>query len=234
MKIKRFSYYFIIGIHCLASLLCTVHAKAQEEFQHIVLQDSLKNDSIIVEALNNDTISIMETPNNKVANENVQWTPNPTTATWLALVFPGAGQIYNKKYWKLPIIYGGFLGCLYALQWNGQMYSDYQQAYLDIMDADPNTKSYMGFLPSTYDVEANEEYLIKLFKNRKDRYRRYRDLSVFCFIGVYLVSVIDAYVDAELSVFDISKDLTLKIAPNVIQNNFDNANYYGVHCSINF
>ena len=62
------------------------------------------------------------------------WIPNPSKATWLAVVFPGGGQIYNRKFWKLPIIYGGFAGCAYALSWNGKMYKDYSQAYLDIMD----------------------------------------------------------------------------------------------------
>lgn len=139
--------------------------------------------------------------------------PDPSRVTWIALAFPGGGQIYNRKYWKLPIVYGGFLGCAYALNWNNQMYSDYSQAYLDIMDDDPLTASYEDFLPPRYNVSANEEYLKKVFKNRKDRYRRYRDLSIFSFIGVYLVSVIDAYVDAELSHFDISEDLAVRLAP---------------------
>ena len=61
-----------------------------------------------------------------------QFVPNPQRALWLALVLPGAGQIYNRKYWKLPLFYGGFLGCTYAFLWNQQMYMDYSQAYLDI------------------------------------------------------------------------------------------------------
>ena len=142
-----------------------------------------------------------------------EFVPDPSRVTWIALAFPGAGQIYNRKYWKLPIVYGGFLGCAYALNWNNQMYSDYSQAYLDIMDDDPNTASFEDFLPPNYNVSVNEEYLKKVFKNRKDRYRRYRDLSIFSFIGVYLVSVIDAYVDAELSHFDISEDLAVRLAP---------------------
>ncbi len=87
---------------------------------------------------------------------------------------PGGGQIYNRKYWKLPIIYGGFAGCAYALSWNGKMYKDYSQAYLDIMDSNPNTKSYEDLLPpnSTY----NEEQLKNTLKRRKDMFRRYRDL----------------------------------------------------------
>lgn len=143
--------------------------------------------------------------------------PNPTKATWLAVVFPGGGQIYNRKYWKLPIIYGGFAGCAYALSWNGKMYKDYSQAYLDIMDSNPNTKSYEDLLPPN--ARYNEEQLKNTIKKRKDMFRRYRDLSIFAFIGVYLISIIDAYVDAELSNFDITPDLSMKVEPTVINNN---------------
>ena len=145
------------------------------------------------------------------------WTPNPNRALWLALVIPGGGQIYNRKYWKLPIFYGGMMGCIYALTWNNMMYRDYSQAYLDIMDSDPATQSYNKFLHLGATITAaNEERYKTLFKSRKDKYRRWRDMSMFCLIGVYALSVIDAYVDAELSEFDISKDLSLKVAPTVI------------------
>ena len=162
--------------------------------------------------------------------------PDPAKATWSALVFPGGGQIYNHKYWKLPIVYGGFLGCAYALNWNNQMYSDYSQAYLDIMDDDPGTASYEDFLPPRYNVEANKDYLKRVFKNRKDNYRRQRDLSIFCFIGVYLISVVDAYVDAELSNFDISDDLSVQVRPTTISNQQYTlpGQAYGLQCSFSF
>ena len=164
------------------------------------------------------------------------FTPDPSKATWSALVFPGGGQIYNHKYWKLPIVYGGFLGCAYALNWNNQMYSDYSQAYLDIMDDDPGTASYEDFLPPRYNVEANKDYLTRVFKNRKDNYRRQRDLSIFCFIGVYLLSVVDAYVDAELSNFDITDDLSVQVCPTTIDNHQKTLHNqaYGLQCSIKF
>ena len=164
------------------------------------------------------------------------FTPDPNKATWSAIVFPGGGQIYNHKYWKLPIVYGGFLGCAYALNWNNQMYSDYSQAYLDIMDDDPGTASYEDFLPPRYNVEANKDYLKRVFKNRKDNYRRQRDMSIFCFIGVYLLSVIDAYVDAELSNFDISEDLTVQVRPNIIDSHQHTLRNqaYGLQCSFSF
>lgn len=165
------------------------------------------------------------------------WSPDPARATWMGIAFPGGGQIYNRKYWKLPIVYGGFLGCAYALTWNNQMYRDYSQAYLDIMDDDPATASYADFLPPNYNVTANEAYLKRVFKNRKDNYRRYRDLSIFSFIGVYVISIIDAYVDAELAHFDISEDLGLHIRPSVIPA----TDYYSLHarslgvkCSLSF
>ena len=164
-----------------------------------------------------------------------RFTPNPNRAVWLALVFPGGGQIYNRKYWKLPLVYGGFVGCTYALNWNGQMYKDYSQAYLDIMDDDPNTKSYEDFLPPSMNIKGQEERYKEIFRKRKDLYRRQRDLSIFCLIGVYLLSVVDAYVDAELSNFDLSRDLSLKVEPAIFNNHPSKRyNSVGLQCSLNF
>lgn len=165
-----------------------------------------------------------------------RFVPDPQKATWLAVVFPGAGQIYNRKYWKLPIVYGGFIGCLYAYSWNSQMYSDYRQAYLDIMDADPNTHSYEDFFRPGYDFEKNKEYITGVFKKRKDRYRRWRDLSVFAFIGVYALSIIDAYVDAQLASFDLSDDINLSVNPQMMRGSGMSldGNFYGFNCNITF
>jgi len=167
------------------------------------------------------------------------WRPDPKRALWLALVIPGGGQIYNRKFWKLPIIYGGFMGCIYALTWNNMMYKDYSQAYLDIMDDDPGTVSYNKFLHLGRQITPeNEEQYQKIFKSRKDKYRRWRDLSFFVLLGVYAISVIDAYVDAELSVFDISKDLSLRVEPTVIRNhsggNALDSQSLGLSCTLNF
>ena len=171
-----------------------------------------------------------------------KWRPNPKRALWLALVIPGAGQVYNRKYWKLPIFYGGFVGCIYAMTWNNQMYHDYAQAYMDIMDNDPTTQSYNNFLHLGATITpANEERYKNIFKQRKDRYRRWRDLSIFTTIAVYALSVIDAYVDASLSDFDISDDLSLHIAPTVISNksiatpnNPFRSSAIGIGCSLTF
>ena len=73
----------------------------------------------------------------KVRRDWSTWRPDPKRALWLAVVIPGAGQIYNRKFWKLPIVYGGFVGCAYAMSWNNQMYKDYSQAFLDLSDNNP-------------------------------------------------------------------------------------------------
>ena len=176
----------------------------------------------------------------KSAKDWSTWAPDPKRALWLALVIPGGGQIYNRKYWKLPLVYGGFMGCIYAMSWNNSMYMDYSQAYLDLMDGDPNTQSYNQFLHLGMKIttDAQRERYKDIFKKRKDKYRRWRDLSFFCLLGVYALSVIDAYVDAELSVFDISKDLSLKVEPTIINNrssgNLWDSSSVGLQCSLNF
>lgn len=173
-----------------------------------------------------------------------KWVPNPKRALWLALVIPGGGQIYNRKYWKLPLVYGGFMGCAYALTWNNMMYKDYSQAYLDIMDVDENTKSYEDFLPYNVTItDSNRSRYQEILRKRKDYYRKYRDMSIFAFAAVYLLSVVDAYVDAELSSFEINEDLSLRIEPTVINSSVGHTNdhllnkansAYGLQCSLKF
>ena len=192
----------------------------------------------LTSVLRKDSVSMVK----KQGRDWSKWRPNPKRALWLSLVIPGAGQAYNRKYWKLPIFYGGFVGCVYAMTWNNQMYHDYAQAYMDIMDNDPTTQSYNNFLHLGATITpANEERYKNIFKQRKDRYRRWRDLSIFTTIAVYALSVIDAYVDASLSDFDISDDLSLHIAPTVISNksiatpnNPFRSSAIGVGCSLTF
>ncbi len=220
----------------------------EEEAQGRGADDTVSDPDTIVSSTPVDTARLRQLSDSLLAQpiakaqQQVQkaFVPKPTKALWLSLVLPGAGQIYNRKYWKLPIIYGGFLGCVYALTWNQMMYRDYSQAYLDIMDDDPNTKSYLDMLPPRYDITGREDQFKKIFKRKKDFYRRYRDLSAFCFIGVYLLSVVDAYVDAQLSEFDISPDLSMKVEPAVIGTpklmggTTSGRAAYGVGCSLRF
>ena len=222
-------------------------ANAQTEVPDSLVQvlDSLyealpKDTAVVIEGLE-EGVSLVASQVAPVRSGRdwATWKPDPQRALWLALVIPGGGQIYNRKYWKLPIVYGGFLGCIYALTWNNMMYKDYAQAYIDLTDDDPGTASYNKFLHLGKQIDDSNANTYKdIFKKRKDRYRRYRDLSFFVMIGIYVLSVIDAYVDAELSVFDISKDLSLKLRPTLMGNGMTTNPLYatsvGVNCSINF
>ena len=181
----------------------------------------------------------LKTKSKKAKRDWDTWRPNPKRALWLSIILPGAGQIYNRKYWKLPIVYGGFVGCAYAIRWNNMMYKDYSQAYIDIMDDDPTTQSYNQFLHLGNKITPeNEDRYKELFKKRKDYYRRYRDLSFFILVGVYALSVIDAYVDASLSEFDISKDLSMSISPTIINSQTERNPFkgsaLGLQCCITF
>lgn len=212
--------------------------------QAVALADSIatadsiaaENKKKLLEMTSAPVLKESEVPADSLKKEINQkiWVPNPTKATWLALVIPGGGQIYNRKYWKLPIFYGGFAGCAYALTWNSKMYKDYSTAYKDAMNGNMQSSSITDLLPPGYTV--SETQLKELLRKRKDTYRRYRDLSIFAFIGVYLLSVIDAYVDAELSNFDITPDLSMKVEPTVINNQISNPSNrsVGLQCSFRF
>lgn len=208
--------------------------------------DSIANENKkkMLELTANPDIKQEKDPTDSLSRElkRKQWVPNPTKATWLALVIPGGGQIYNRKYWKLPIVYGGFAGCAYALTWNGKMYKDYQAAYVDAVNEKWDSSSITDLLPPGYVDRVSHSQITETLRKRKDTYRRWRDLSIFAFIGVYLISVVDAYVDAELSNFDIGPDLSMKVEPTLINN--QTGGYYnpatlkdksvGVQCSFRF
>ena len=154
-----------------------------------------------------------------------QWRPDPMRAVWMGTIIPGYGQIYNRAYWKLPIVYGAFMGCAYAISWNNHMYQDYKQAYRDILtDTDGTKTSYLDMLPDGYTLEmmGGKENYTRVLKNGNDTYRRYRDLSIVATVLVYALSIIDAYVDAQLYDFDISTDLTMNISPQLYQDDFNN------------
>ncbi|MDM8267578.1 DUF5683 domain-containing protein [Barnesiella viscericola] len=161
--------------------------------------------------------------------------PDPMRAVWLSALFPGLGQIYNRRYWKLPIVVGGYVGLFYATTWNSNMLADYQRAYLDIMDSDPTTNSYMDFFSSAYKEEdIDKEWLTSVLKQRKDYYRQYRDLCIICMIGLYAVCMIDAYVDAQLYHFDVSPDISMQWQPAVIPTGRSALPAVGVQCAITF
>ena len=227
--------------------LDSLNAQTESALQRVSAADSIaladsiaaENKKRLLEMTSSTTPQVPPTPTDSIngaLNKKV-FIPNPTKATWLALVIPGGGQIYNRKYWKLPIIYGGFAGCAYALTWNNKMYKDYMQAYKDAALGNWEANSIHDLLPPGYLDRTPKTQITETLRKRKDTYRRYRDLSIFAFIGVYLISVIDAYVDAELSNFDITPDLSMRVEPAVINSQYSigsSNKSVGVQCSFRF
>ncbi len=201
----------------------------------------------VINSRQNDTLSVKELPTgyNKAdiagATQKLRFAPDPGKAVWYSALLPGLGQIYNRKYWKLPLVYGGFAGLTYGLTWNSQYLKDYSNAYQDITDNNPNTNRFKDILPLSYvtryeNGEISKDQLTTILKNRRDYFRRNRDLTVISMVGLYFVTMIDAYVDAQLFQFDISPDLSLKLNPSLIKstNQNDRSLNLGLQCSIKF
>lgn len=142
------------------------------------------------------------------------WHPNPKKSTMLSAAIPGAGQIYNGHWWKVPILYAG-LGTLgYFVYWNNNSYVRYRNAYIDFVDNDPTTTRYTEIVPPGYVIE-DEDWFERTVENRRDSYRRDRDFLIICTIGLYALNVIEANVAAHLHDFDVSDDLSMSIVPDL-------------------
>ncbi|MFA6854013.1 MAG: DUF5683 domain-containing protein, partial [Bacteroidales bacterium] len=163
--------------------------------------------------------------------------PTPRKAVIYSAIFPGLGQIYNRKYWKLPILYGGFVGFTYAITWNKGYYRDYLGGYQDIMDSNPETNRWQNLLPFGMDPESvDQKWFTDVLQQRKDYYRYYRDLSIIGTFALYLLAIVDSYVDAQLFDFDMSPDLSMRIEPALLREERPNymGSSYGLQWSINF
>lgn len=152
--------------------------------------------------------------------------PETLRATMLAVSFPGLGQIYNRKYWKIPVVYVGFGALIYSAGFNGKNYNLYMKAYQDFTDNILATDSYLKVIPpsvdrKTYDPVFNPSgynlsqytYYKNAMLQMVDYYKRYRDLSYIGIAGWYLFSILDANVDASLFNYDVSTNLNLTLAP---------------------
>ena len=165
--------------------------------------------------ISNDSLQVV-TPIPKVIR-------SPKKASIYAALFPGLGQIYNRKYWKLPIVYGGYAGLIYVLGWNNNQYKDFFQGYRIIAahtstaDLKQDERKFLDNLiknPSiSLDNPTTFKYISTQLKSGKDYYRRNRDLTIIGIAALHVLSIIDASVDANLFDFDISDDLSMRIEP---------------------
>ena len=162
--------------------------------------------------------------------------PDPTKVLWMSVIVPGSGQIMNRQFWKVPIVYGGFLGLGYLISWNGSLYKDYKMGYRDIIDNDPNTNSYLDLIPPGYTLASigGKERFTPILKSRQDQCRRSRDLSVIVAIAYYGLTILDAYTSAQLYDFDISPDLSMSVQPTLMPNQLGNVpNTFGIQICFN-
>ncbi|MDR1517667.1 MAG: DUF5683 domain-containing protein [Dysgonamonadaceae bacterium] len=202
--------------------------------------DTLKNvlPDPINFAVKQKKVSLVRLPNDTTLLSKIEvFKPSPKKAVIYSMIFPGLGQIYNRKYWKLPILYGGFIGFTYAISWNNSHYRDYMGGYIDIVDDDPGTNRWEKFIPYGYTPETvDKSWLTNALKDRKDYFRYYRDFSIIGTVALYGLAIVDAYVDAQLFDFDVSPELSMRIEPAILQRNGSGflANAYGVQCSFNF
>lgn len=191
--------------------------------------------------VSNDTVAFKQkkTFRNKIKvqeKDTTAYKPDPVKVVWMGAIIPGYGQILNRSYWKLPIVYAGFLGCAYAVNWNSTQYQTYKLAYKDISDTNDNTHSYLDLLPEGYTIDnypGGESGLKSNLETAYQQYRRYRDLSIIGSVAYYAIVLVEAYVDAQLFDFDISTDLSLHVRPTLINNNYGIPNSPGVQFSLN-
>jgi hypothetical protein len=149
----------------------------------------------------------------------------PLRASMLAVAFPGLGQVYNRKYWKVPFVYAGFGALAYSVSFNTSHYNQMMKAYQDFTDKIPATDSYIALIkwadPSTYDPvlypisydPSNASWVEDNLLKSVDYYKKYRDLSYIGIAAWYLITVLDANVDASLYNFDVGQNLNLAFSP---------------------
>lgn len=237
LKIVLLFVFFAFSFGSYASKLETVDSlSVEEDLQEVIVKAEFDTLLIVDEQpVESSENKLSLSRREKRSSVKEPFLPNPQKATWYAIVCPGLGQIYNRSYWKLPIVYGGVLAFTYLISWNGRMYNDYRNAYFDISDDDPTTDSYLDFSPNYKGTPEEKQKLTNSLKTKTTSYRRARDLSIFGSVALYVVSVIDAFVDAHLYDFEVSNDLSFRVEP-VIEN-YSIYSYrpsVGVQCCLKF
>jgi len=232
-----------IGLVLVILIIIAMPSLGQDNPVPIDVRDSIQSDSIqpiqIID-FSDSQLYVIEDVLEVVEVDSFM--PDPVHTIWLGAVIPGYGQIKNKKYWKLPIVYGGFLGCFYAVNWNSKQYMSYKNAYLDITDDDDTTNSHLEIIPRGFTIESygGQSAYTNLLKSAMDKSRYNRDLSIIVSVAYYGLTLIDAFVDAHLYDFDVSTDLSLKLRPAIIndrlaRNHFSKSSFsYGFTAYLKF
>lgn len=129
---------------------------------------------------------------------------DPRKAILFAAILPGLGQVYNKKYWKLPLVYGGFVGLGYGIQFYQKGYTEFRSGLFDLLESGKPTVNVQGYAFAEPDL-----------RRLVDRYRRERDFFIILSAGMYLLQMVDAHIDAHLKEFDLNPNLQVSIQPTM-------------------
>lgn len=222
---QRIGKYIFIGF-CLAFV----------PFLGVKSQDTIRVvDEVKVDTLRVDTVGAIQVTSDNVAQTEsrsllVYKKKSPTKAALLSAVFPGAGQMYNGRFWKVPFVYAAIGISGYYFIRNQRWYKDYLEGYVNYSNTkDPSIVQRYDKI-RRYAGTGIEE---RAFEAYVDQYRRWRDWSVVFLAGSYLLSIIDATVDAYLFDYDISENLSLKVSPAMINSTIASSNAFGLRLSFN-
>lgn len=225
-------FLFIAGVQ-----YCSIIAQTQDT----IPVDGVRTDSleyIAKKIVQSDSIPFVQFEDSVIPQKKAtpEFKPNATKAVLLTAVVPGLGQIYNRKYWKLPLVYGGLAGITYAISWNGNYYNDYSDAYESIVSGGDKWKDF--YIGKGFDTDNLSESQLKTIKSslkrKRDFYRRNRDLAIISLVAFYALCMVDAYVDAQLAQFDVSPDLSMHVEPVVWMPTSYSGVTIGLQCRITF
>jgi hypothetical protein len=201
-------------LNALSTLLAAMHNRLQHSYAFLLLITMTCCCSSLF-AQNNNSTSATDTSTDTAFH-------SPKKAAIMSALLPGLGQIYNKKYWKLPIVYGGAAVTGYLIYFNAGEYNRFKTAYIFATDDDPTTT------PEFPNASAAQ---LKIYR---DEYRRNLELSIMGAALIYALNIVDAVVDAHLFDFDVSNDLTLHLTPGLQQSPYRNMISTGVTITLSF
>jgi hypothetical protein len=158
----------------------------------------------------------------------------PSRAAFYSAVFPGLGQIYNRRYWKAPLVYGAIGTGIYAYTWNNDRYDRFRTAFKRRQAGFTDDEFYDIRTPNDGILPSEPDLSNAALEDAQERYQRDRDLALVITIGLYILNIVDANVDAHLKQFNIDDDLSFDVQPYLERNPITNDPNYGLAMVIRF
>ncbi len=212
---------FILFFLCFFTVIC----EAQEEGSGDRQVDSLKTDFKEQGIVLTDPMVEKRKPINPLA---------PGKAAFYSAVFPGMGQIYNKRYWKVPIVYGALGFGIYIYAWNDDKYDRFRTAFKRRQAGFKDDEFYDIRTPNDGVLPAEPDLSNQALQDAQNRYQRDRDLALVVTIGLYILNIVDANVDAHLKQFNIDDDLSFDMQPYLELNPVSKDPNYGMAFLVRF